>query len=164
MAGLLNKILLIGRLGSNPEVRSTSTGLDVANFSIATDESYTANNGDKIQKTEWHKIVAWGRQAEFVANYLHKGSLVYIEGKIETRKWKDQAGTDRYTTEIKADRVLGLDKKSDDIISRPDGNPDSKNSVGPLDWPEGKTGPGNIDEKKSNGFPQESSQMDEPPF
>lgn len=164
MAGSLNKIFLIGRLGSNPEVRSTSTGQDVANFSIATDESYTASNGEKIQKTEWHKIVAWGRQAEFVANYLHKGSLVYIEGKIETRKWKDQSGVDRYTTEIKADRVLGLEKKGGEYFPGPEISTDPRIGYGPFNWTDGNTGPSNIADQKSNSFHQESSQMDDFPF
>lgn len=151
---------MIGRLGGNPEVRSTSTGQDVANFSIATDEFYTANNGDKIQKTEWHKIVVWGRQAEFVANYLHKGSLVYIEGKIETRKWKDQSGTDRYTTEVKADRVTGLEKKSDETFPGPGRSTAPIINDNPFDWPGGNTD----EEFTTKGFPQESSLMDEPPF
>ncbi len=160
MAGSLNKVFLIGRLGGNPEVRSTSTGQDVANFNIATDESYTAKNGDKVQNTEWHKIVVWGKQTEFVANYLHKGSLVYIEGKIETRKWKDQSGADRYTTEVKADKVIGLDKKSDDNFPGSGENNSLGKNIDPFDWPTG-----NIDEEnKIKGFPQESSLMDEPPF
>lgn len=86
MAGCVNKVFLIGRLGSNPEVRSTSTGQEVANFTIATDESYIASSGERVEKTEWHRISAWGQQAEFAEKYLNKGSLVYIEGKIENKK------------------------------------------------------------------------------
>ena len=80
----------------------------VVNFSIATDESYTGQDGQKVERTEWHRIVAWGKQAEFVVNYLAKGVLVCIEGKMETRKWQDQQGVTRYATEIRASRVTGL--------------------------------------------------------
>jgi single-strand DNA-binding protein len=109
MAGSLNKVILIGRLGRDPEMRYTPSGQPVANFSLATDESYTGKDGQKVQKTEWHKVVVWGKQAEFCGNYLSKGRLVYIEGKLETRRWTDKDGVEKYTTEIKADRVLGLD-------------------------------------------------------
>ena len=110
MAGSLNKVILIGRLGRDPEMRYTPSGQPVANFSVATDESYTSKDGQKVEKTEWHRIVVWGKQAEFCGNYLSKGRLVYVEGKLETRKWTDKDGAEKYTTEIKADRVLGLDK------------------------------------------------------
>ena len=113
MAGSLNKAILIGYLGRDPEMRYSPSGQPVANFSIATDESYKDKDGQKVQKTEWHKIVVWGKQADFVANYLGKGRLIYLEGKIETRKWQDQSGQDRYSTEIKAVTVQALDKKPD---------------------------------------------------
>lgn len=106
----LNKVILIGRIGRDPEMKYTPSGQPVANFSVATDESYTGKDGQKVEKTEWHKIVVWGKQAEFCGNFLSKGRLVYIEGKLETRKWTDKDGAEKYTTEIKADRVLGLDK------------------------------------------------------
>lgn len=114
MAGSLNKVLLIGRLGRDPEIRYTPSGQPVANFSIATDESYTSRDGQKVEKTEWHRIVAWGKQAEFCSNFLAKGRLAYIEGKVETRKWQDKDGVDKYTTEIRADRVVGLDSRQED--------------------------------------------------
>jgi len=109
MAGSLNKVILIGRLGRDPEMRYTPSGQPVTNFSLATDESYTGKDGNKVEKTEWHRIVVWGKQAEFCGNYLAKGRLVYVEGKLETRKWTDKDGAEKYTTEIKADRVLGLE-------------------------------------------------------
>ena len=137
MAGSLNKIFLIGRLGRDPEVRSTSTGQDVANFTLATDESYIANNGEKIEKTEWHRIVAWGKQAEFAANYLNKGSLIFIEGKIESRKWKDQSGIEKSTTEIIAAKITGLDSKKIDQdeqrITKDTGKIDSENPSSIID-------------------------------
>lgn len=113
MAGSLNKVLLIGRLGRDPELRNTQSGQLVASFSIATDETYTNNEGQKIQKTEWHRISVWGKQADFCGKYLAKGRLVYVEGKIETRKWQDKAGIDRYTTEIKAERLVVLDSRQE---------------------------------------------------
>ena len=113
MAGSLNKVMLIGRLGRDPEIRYTQSGQAVANFSIATDETYMGKDGQKVEKTEWHKIVVWGKQAEFCGNYLSKGRLIYVEGKIETRKWQDQNGQDRYSTEIKAVTIQALDKKPD---------------------------------------------------
>ena len=109
----LNKVIIIGRIGKDPEVRHTQSGQSVASFSVATDESYKDQSGQKVEKTEWHRITAWGKQAEFIGNYLGKGRLVYIEGKIETRKWTDNNGQERYTTEIKADRVQALDPRQD---------------------------------------------------
>ena len=110
---MLNKVMLIGRLGQDPEVRYTQQGTPIANFSVATDESYTDRDGARQERTEWHRIVVFERQAENCANYLGKGSLVYIEGKLQTRKWQDQQGQDRYTTEIRAQRVQFLDRKGD---------------------------------------------------
>lgn len=107
----LNKVIIIGRLGQDPEMRYTPSGQPVANFSVATDESYKDKDGQKVEKTEWHRIVAWGKQAEFIGNYLSRGRLVYVEGKLETRRWTDKDGAEKYTTEIKVERVMGMDKK-----------------------------------------------------
>lgn len=110
MAGSLNKVMLIGRLGQDPKLSYTQSGQAVANFSLATDEGYRdRNSGQKVEKTEWHRVVAWRQTAEFVANYLSKGRLVFVEGKLQTRKWQGQDGQDRYTTEIVANNVQGLD-------------------------------------------------------
>jgi single-strand DNA-binding protein len=99
---MLNKAMIIGNLGADPEMRYTQSGTAVANFNVATTERYTNNAGERVEETEWHKVVAWQRLAEICADYLTKGSRVYIEGKIQTRKWQDQNGNDRYTTEIVA--------------------------------------------------------------
>ncbi len=115
MAGSLNKVTLIGRLGQDPEVREVGTS-KVANFSIATDESYTDKSGNKVEKTEWHKIVMWNKAAENAQAFLKKGSLVYVEGKIETRSWENDSGEKRYTTEIKSFSFQMLDNKSDQNI------------------------------------------------
>ncbi|MFV0438490.1 MAG: single-stranded DNA-binding protein [Desulfopila sp.] len=99
---MINKAILIGNLGADPEVRYTQSGTQVTTFSLATTERRKGADGQVQENTEWHRIVAWQRLAEICGEYLHKGSRVYIEGRIQTRKWKDQNGVDRYTTEIVA--------------------------------------------------------------
>ena len=106
--GSLNKAILIGNLGKDPEVRAIPSGAKVANFSIATTESYTGKDGNKVDKTEWHNIVMWRGLAEVAEKYLRKGSQVYIEGRLQTRSWDDQNGQKRYTTEIVADNMVML--------------------------------------------------------
>ena len=106
----VNKAIIIGHLGRDPELKQGQSAL-FCNLSVATDESYQDNNGNKISRTEWHRIVVYGKQAENCAKYLKKGSLVYIEGSLQTRKWQDDTGIERYTTEIKASRVQFLDRK-----------------------------------------------------
>lgn len=110
---MLNKVMIIGRLGSDPKLTYTQSGAPVCNFSVATDESYQDRDGNRVERTEWHRIVVFQRAAENCANFLSKGSLVYVEGSLTTRKWTDQQGQERYTTEIKAQRVQFLDRKSD---------------------------------------------------
>ena len=99
---MINKVILIGNLGSDPEIRYTQTGTPVANFRIATTEVWKKQDGTKEEQTEWHRIVAFKRLAEICGEYLSKGSKVYIEGKLQTRKWEDRDGNTRYTTEIVA--------------------------------------------------------------
>lgn len=96
----VNKVILLGNLGKDPEIRFMQSGEAVANFSIATTDVWKDKNGQKQEKTEWHNIVFYGRTAEVVRDYVKKGSSVYIEGRIQTRKWQDKNGQDRYTTEI----------------------------------------------------------------
>lgn len=105
----VNKVILVGRLGRDPETRYTSGGHAVANFSVATDESYKDRNGERQKRTEWHKIVVWGKQAEIAQQYLKKGSLVFIEGRIQSREWQDKEGQKRTAFEIVANnfRMLG---------------------------------------------------------
>ncbi len=111
MAGV-NKAILIGNLGRDPEMRYTPEGLAIANFSIATSEEWKdKNTGDKRERTEWHRIVAFGRLGEICGEYLSKGKKVYIEGRIQTRDWEDKEGTKRYTTEIVAAQMQMLDPK-----------------------------------------------------
>ncbi len=99
---MINKVILIGNLGADPEIRYTQGGTPVVNFRIATTERWKGQDGQQQEQTEWHQIVAWRRLAEICAEFLSKGSKVYIEGKLQTRKWQDQNGNDRYTTEIVA--------------------------------------------------------------
>ena len=104
----LNKVILIGNLGRDPEVRYTQNGTAVANFTLATNEVWTDTGGERQERTEWHRIVVWGKQAEIVREYLSKGRQVYVEGTLQTRQWDDREGNKRTTTEIKAARVLML--------------------------------------------------------
>jgi single-strand DNA-binding protein len=104
----VNKAILIGNLGRDPEVRYTPSGTAVANFSLATTENWTNRDGEQQSRTEWHRIVAWGRLGEICGEYLSKGSQVYIEGSIQTNEWEDQEGNKRKTTEIRAWRMQML--------------------------------------------------------
>ena len=108
MAGSVNKVILVGRLGQDPEVRFTQGGAAVANLRIATDETWKDQSGERQQRTEWHTVVAWRRLAEICGQYLSKGRLVYIEGKLQTRSWQDREGNKRYSTEIQADNMVML--------------------------------------------------------
>ena len=105
---MINKAILIGRLGADPEIRYTPSGAEVANFRIATSEMWTNKNGEKEERTEWHRIVAWRALAKICGEYLSKGRLVYIEGKIRTRSWEDREGNKRTTTEIEATEMKML--------------------------------------------------------
>ncbi|HLE08033.1 MAG TPA: single-stranded DNA-binding protein [Thermodesulfobacteriota bacterium] len=115
MAGV-NKVILVGNLGKDPEIRYTPGGVAVANFTLATSENWTSKEGKKETKTEWHRIVAFGRLAEICGEYLNKGKQVYIEGKIQTRQWEDKDGNKRYTTEIVANtlQMLGRAEKAEE--------------------------------------------------
>lgn len=108
---MLNKVMIIGHCGADPELRYTQSGQAICNLRIATDESYTDKDGNRVERTEWHSVVAFGKTAENCNQFLRKGSLVYVEGKLATRKWQDKNGQDRYTTEIRADRVQFLEKR-----------------------------------------------------
>ena len=111
MAGV-NKVIIVGNLGNDPEVRYSNNGAAIANISVATSDSWKdKNTGERQERTEWHRIVMFNRLGEIAGEYLKKGSKVYIEGKLQTRKWQDQQGQDRYTTEIVADQMQMLDAR-----------------------------------------------------
>jgi len=109
---MVNKVILIGNLGADPEIRYTQSGTPVATFRVATTERWKGQDGQMQEQTEWHSIVAWRRLAEICGEYLAKGSRVFIEGKLQTRKWQDQNGNDRYTTEIIAREMKMLSPRS----------------------------------------------------
>ena len=113
MAASVNKVIILGRVGNDPEIKSTKNGNMVANLSVATDRYGKNANGEKDDKTDWHRCVFWNRQAEIVQQYVKKGSLIYLEGRIETRDWTDSEGNKRYITEIIADRLQLLPSSKD---------------------------------------------------
>ena len=112
---MVNKAILVGRLGRDPEVRRTASGTAVANFSLATDEFWNDQSGERQRRTEWHRIVVWSRLAETCERYLRKGSLIYIEGRIQTQEWEDRDGNRRRTTEIVARNMQMLGSRSDEM-------------------------------------------------
>ena len=139
---MLNKAMVIGRLGKDPELRYTQSGIPVVSLTIATSEAYMDKDGIKQEKTEWHTVVFFNRQAELCAQFLSKGSLVYVEGSLQTRSWEDTQGQKRYTTEIKGNRVQFLDRKGSVAPDMPVASP--------------------VDNFES--FPTEASSIDDVPF
>ncbi|MFH1435301.1 MAG: single-stranded DNA-binding protein [Pseudomonadota bacterium] len=117
MSAGLNKVILIGRLGTDPELRHTQSNQPLARMRIATTEVYNDRSGQRQENTEWHTVVSWGRSAEVVSRYLKKGRQVYVEGRLQTRKWQDKEGRDRWTTEVIAQKVLFLGGKGDSVDS-----------------------------------------------
>ena len=107
----LNKVMLIGNLGKDPEIRQTASGQIVASFSVATKEKYKNKSGEYEEKAEWHNVILWAKLAEVARDYLTKGKSVYIEGRVQTRKWQDTSGNDRYTTEIVGENIQLLTQK-----------------------------------------------------
>jgi single-strand DNA-binding protein len=148
MAGGINKVILVGNLGQDPEIRYTADGRPIANFSIATSESWKdKNTGEKREKTEWHRVVVFGKLAEICGEYLSKGRQVYIEGKLQTRKWQGQDGQDRYTTEVVIDGFNGTMQM---LGSREGGGGGSRSAAG--------GGGGGY--PQDQGFPQQPYQND----
>lgn len=124
MARGINKVILVGNLGADPETRYTASGSAIANIRLATSESWRdKQTGETQEKTEWHRVVFFNRLAEIVGEYLRKGSQVYIEGKLQTRKWQDQSGQDRYTTEIVANEMQMLGGRAGEGAPRQSGAP-----------------------------------------
>lgn len=119
---MLNKVMIIGRLGKDPEIRTTQDNKTVTNFTVATTDRWKDRDGQQQEKTEWHRIVAWGRLGEICGQYLTKGKQVYVEGAIQTRQWEDKDGQTRYTTEIKAFTMQMLGNKDDADTAQPKAN------------------------------------------
>jgi len=146
MARGVNKAIIVGTLGKDPEVRYTAGGSAIVNVSVATNESWKdKNTGENVEKTEWHRIVIFGKLAEIAAQYLKKGQQVYFEGKIQTRKWQDQGGQDRYSTEIVANEMQMLG-----------GRPDSSGGTTSFNKPQQQ-------QQQAAPAPAQSSQFDAPP-
>ena len=116
----VNKVILVGNLGRDPETRYTTGGDAVTNIRVATTDTWKDKNGEKQERTEWHTVVFFGRQAEIAGEYLKKGRQVYVEGRLQTRKWQDKDGQDRYTTEIVADRMQMLGSREGGAASAPE--------------------------------------------
>ena len=135
--GGLNKVMLIGNLGNDPEIRSTTNGNRVATFSLATSRTWKNQNGEKQEKTEWHRVIVWNSKnsklADIVEKYLHKGDKVYVEGGIEYRKWDDKDGQTRYTTEINVRELVMLGGRKDE--ERPTASVGAKKVTHPDDFP-----------------------------
>jgi len=142
MARGVNKVILIGNLGQDPEIKSTAAGASIANFSVATSESWKdKNTGQQVEKTEWHRVVAFNRLAEIIGQYVKKGSKIYIEGSLRTRKWQDKEGKDHYTTEVVANEMQMLDSKGGGGASSGGdysaSAPSSRNAPAPMAEPAG---------------------------
>ncbi|AAS96695.1 single-stranded DNA-binding protein [Nitratidesulfovibrio vulgaris] len=176
---MLNKVMIIGRLGRDPELRYAQNGTPIANLRIATDESYVDREGNKVDRVEWHTVVVFQRAAENCANFLGKGSLVFVEGSLQTRKWQDQQGQDRYSTEIKAQRVQFLDRRGEAAQQGEDGGSPRRsfNPTGGRGGQSGQGGQGGRQQNRNNdmgnqaydddlgpAFPSEASGMDDVPF
>lgn len=119
---MVNKVFLIGRLGADPEVRYTPDGTMVTSFRLATDEQWKDKSGQKVQRTEWHRIVTFGKLAEICGNFLSKGKLIFVDGRIRTQSWEDKEGNKRYTTEIVAANMQMLDSKGQGKGQEPTGS------------------------------------------
>ncbi len=131
----INKVIVVGNLGQDPETRHMPSGGAVTNISVATSESWKdKQTGEKKERTEWHRVSAFGRLAEIMAEYLRKGSQVYIEGKLRTRKWQDKDGNDRYTTEIIADQMQMLGSRQEQSRPAPSSAPPAQPEPGPDDF------------------------------
>lgn len=144
---MINKVILIGNLGADPEIKYTQDGTQVTTFNVATSERWKGKDGQMQEQTEWHRIVTWRRLAEICGEYLHKGSKVYLEGKLQTRKWQDKDGHDRWTTEVVARDVQFLTPKggegSSDGGGYYSGDPGPSASGGGYEYSGGGSGTGN---------------------
>ncbi len=141
MAGSVNKAVLIGRLGSDPEMRQTQSNTSVCNFSLATSENWRDQSGKNQERTEWHKVVVWGRQGEVANQYLSKGRLVYVEGRIQTRKYQDRDGNDRYSTEIVARDIQFLSGQNDNVSQGSSQTGSQPSGFAPQSAPSGPAAP-----------------------
>ena len=152
--GSVNKVILIGRLGKNPEMRYTPSGLAVATFSLATNHSVKDQEGNFSEKTEWHNIVTYGKRAEFAGEYLEKGRQVYIDGRIQTRSWEDQNGQKRYMTEIICNDLQSLSSSRSGGSDEPTESESPASAAAPEEKPE----------ENNEQAPDTNQQEDDLPF
>ncbi len=152
MASGLNKVFLLGRLGNDPEVRYTTNGGAVANFNVATNESWTDKQGQKQERTEWHRVVVWGKLGELCGQYLTKGRQAFLEGKLQTREWTDKEGAKRYTTEIVASNVQFI------------GGPGDRAGQGAQDFNQQSSGGAEFGDSNHGGGAPQSFQKSESPI
>ncbi len=138
MAGGVNKVILVGHLGADPEMRYTGNGVPVANLRLATSESWKGKDGQKEERTEWHRVVVWSKLAELAGQYLTKGRQIYVEGRLQTRSWDDKDGNKRYTTEVVANNIQFLGSR--------DGAGTGKDMPPDLPPPPDMSGPGSDDD------------------
>lgn len=117
---MVNRVILVGRLGKDPEVRHLDSGATMAKFSVATNEVYRDKSGEKVEKTDWHNVVVWRKQAEIAEQYLRKGSMIYLEGKLKSRSYEDKDGNTKYITEVVADQFTMLGGRRDESIGAED--------------------------------------------
>ncbi|SNR63144.1 single-strand binding protein [Humidesulfovibrio mexicanus] len=171
MAGSLNKVILVGHLGQDPKISYTQSGQPVANLRMATSERFKDKSGQWTDRTEWHTVVAWGKDAEFCGNYLGKGALVMIEGRLQTRKWQDKDGQDRYSTEVVANRVQSLGSRAQGEGGGPSGlrpqggmQPQGGQNAQRGGQQQRNAQPYPDDEDLGPAFPSEASGMDDVPF
>ena len=163
----VNKVILIGHLGQDPEIRYTSSGTAVANFSLATNESWTDKSGQRQERTEWHRVVVWSKLAEVCGQYLRKGRQAFVEGTLQTRSWEDQNGNKRYTTEIVARTVQFLggqasaDSSSGQEVSASGGQMSDSSSGPTTSMNPGGSGASNTN---NNVLPNDGLSSDEIPF
>ncbi|MBI4803934.1 MAG: single-stranded DNA-binding protein [Desulfovibrio sp.] len=166
MAGSVNKVILVGRLGQDPKLTYLPSGQPAAEFTLATDESFKNREGQKEERTEWHRIKVYGKQAEVCANYLGKGRLVYIEGGLRTRSWEDQQGQKRYTTEIVVSApghtVQFMDSKGGGVEAAPGEGAAERRSAPPQQRQQNNRQ--QREDDHGPAFPSEASGMDDVPF
>ena len=143
----VNKVILVGRLGRDPETRYTSSGQAVCNFTLATDESFKDRSGERQKRTEWHRIVLWGKLAEIAQQYLKKGTMVYLEGRIQSRQWDDRDGNKRTTTEIVGNVMRMLSTRAESAAAAAGASPDAESHApAPADDSASAAGPEITDE------------------
>ncbi len=157
----VNKVILVGRLGRDPETRFTGGGQAVANFSVATDETFKDRNGERQKRTEWHKVVVWGKQAEIAQQYLKKGSLVFIEGRIQSREWQDKENQKRTSFEIVATNFRMLGGRADGAAAGAGGGA-SHGSYGGGSGAGGSRGGGGAEPDFEAGVPDEPGSQSGP--